>query len=438
MLKVFALKLNKQICAKAGVVTFTCFLLILLLTSRWNHWNDDFLCPEFFRYIDEDLKPWKYTGISKEMVESAKHFANFRLVISDGRVYMKRYKRSFQTRDIFTLWGIVQLLNRYPGRVPDLDLMFECADLPLVKASDYSSTPAPLLFRYCKDNTTLDIVFPDWAFWGCEKKVNTWKLLHEFIKARDEYKAMESTIGGDQNGEEKFNWTNRQPYAYWKGHAGQYANRKDLLSCNVSNDHEWNARIFNMNWHDAVAGGFKDTDLAKQCTYRYKIYVEGNTWSVSDKYILACDSPVLFVKSRYVGFFTRGLIPGRHYWPIRTDRKCKSIKFSVDWGNKHEKEELRMENVYQYMLHLLTEYAKLLHYKPVIPKGAKGLCLESMVYGKTGCTKAFMLESMENFVYDSEPCNLPPPFESSELQEIASRNEKFAKQVERMEDELKE
>lgn len=61
-----------------------------------------------------------------------------------------------------------------------------------------------------------------------------------------------------------------------------------------------------------------------------------------------------------------------------------------------------------------------------------------MVYGKTGRTKAFMLESMTKFVYDSEPCNLPPPFESSELQEIASRNEKYAKEVERMEDELKE
>lgn len=25
-----------------------------------------------------------------------------------------------------------------------------------------------------------------------------------------------------------------------------------------------------------------------------------------------------------------------HYWPIREDDKCKSIKFAVDWGNIHE------------------------------------------------------------------------------------------------------
>lgn len=31
-------------------------------------------------------------------------------------------------------------------------------------------------------------------------------------------------------------------------------------------------------------------------------------------------------------------MPGHHYWPIRPDHKCPSIKFAVDWGNKHQKE----------------------------------------------------------------------------------------------------
>lgn len=57
-----------------------------------------------------------------------------------------------------------------------------------------------------------------------------------------------------------------------------------------------------------------------------------------------------------------------------------------------------------------------------------------MVCDKTGHMKEFMLESMAKFSYDSEPCKLPPPFESTELQEIASRNEKYAKDVQNMED----
>ena len=68
---------------------------------------------------------------------------------------------------------------------------------------------------------------------------------------------------------------------------------------------------------------------------RYKIYIEGRGWSVSEKYILACNSLTLFVKTRFYDFFTRGLMPLQHYWPIRDDNKCRSIKFAVDWGNNH-------------------------------------------------------------------------------------------------------
>lgn len=127
-------------------------------------------CPEYFRWIHEDLKPFKATGITREMVERGKKTAHFRLVIVKGKVYVEKFKKSIQTRDVFTLWGILQLLRRYPGKLPDLELMFDCDDRPVIKSRSYhdatkSSSPPPL-FRYCGDPWTLDIVFPDWSFWG--------------------------------------------------------------------------------------------------------------------------------------------------------------------------------------------------------------------------------------------------------------------------------
>ncbi|RZR73856.1 hypothetical protein BHM03_00028952 [Ensete ventricosum] len=160
-------------------------------------------CPDYFRWIYEDLRPWETTGITREMVGSARKFATFRLVVLDGRVYVEHYGGGFQTRDVFTLWGLLQLANRYPGRIPNLELMFNCNDTPSIK---------------------------------------------------------------------------------------------------------------------------------------YKIFVEGRAWSVSNKYMLACDSPALFVRTHFHDFFSRGLMPGLHYWPIREDDKCSSIKFAVDWGNKHQEE----------------------------------------------------------------------------------------------------
>lgn len=125
-------------------------------------------CPDYFRWIHEDLRYWKETGITRDMVESASKTAHFKLVIIDGKAYVQKYRKSIQTRDLFTLWGIVQLLRWYPGRLPDLELMFDCNDRPVIRSKDFqgpNSGPPPL-FRYCSDWQSLDIVFPDWSFWG--------------------------------------------------------------------------------------------------------------------------------------------------------------------------------------------------------------------------------------------------------------------------------
>jgi len=56
---------------------------------------------------------------------------------------------------------------------------------------------------------------------------------------------------------------------------------------------------------------------------------------MSEKYILACDSTNLYVRSRFHDFFIRGMVPLEHYWPIRDNSKCTSLKFAVEWGNNH-------------------------------------------------------------------------------------------------------
>ncbi|XP_010910005.1 uncharacterized protein [Elaeis guineensis] len=389
-------------------------------------------CPDYFRWIHEDLRPWKSTGITQEMVKRARRTANFRLVILDGRAYVEYYRPSFQSRDVFTLWGILQLLRHYPGRIPDLELMFDTVDWPVIMARDYrgrnASVPPPL-FRYCADVSTLDIVFPDWSFWGWpEINIKPWEALRRELK----------------EGNERVRWMDREPYAYWKGNPAVAATRQDLLKCNVSEAHDWNARIYAQDWFQETRKGFKESDLANQCIHRYKIYIEGTTWSVSEKYILACNSLTLLVKPRYYDFFTRGLMPVQHYWPVRSNDKCRSIKFAVDWGNSHKQkaqaigkeassfiqEKVKMEYVYDYMLHLLTEYAKLLRYKPTRPPNAMELCSESMACPAEGLVKKFMMDSMVKSPHDSAPCTLPPPFSPVELRMLARRTANAIKQVE--------
>lgn len=126
-------------------------------------------CPEYFRWIHEDLKPWESTGITRDMVERGKNISHFRLVVVNGKAYVEKYAKSFQTRDVFTIWGILQLLRLYPGKIPDLELVFECGDKTVVDKSAYQGPHAmspPPIFHYCGEENSYDIVFPDWTFWG--------------------------------------------------------------------------------------------------------------------------------------------------------------------------------------------------------------------------------------------------------------------------------
>ncbi|KAB1222531.1 O-glucosyltransferase rumi [Morella rubra] len=389
------------------------------------------VCPGYFRWIHDDLLPWKATGITREMVEKAKRTAHFRLVVVDGKAYIEKYKKSIQTRDVFTIWGILQLLRRYPGRIPDLELMFDCNDLPVIRSRDYrgpNTTGPPPLFRYCGDRWTRDIVFPDWSFWGwAEINIRPWESLLKDLK----------------EGNNRIKWMEREPYAYWKGNPAVHETRRDLLKCNLSDTQDWNARLYVQDWILESKQGYKKSDLASQCTHRYKIYIEGYAWSVSEKYILACDSVTLIVNPRFYDFFTRGLQPVHHYWPIRDDDKCRSIKFAVDWGNNHKRkaqaigkassdfiqEELKMDYVYDYMFHMLNGYAKLLKFEPKIPEGAVELCSETMACSATGLEKKFMMESLVKGPSVTSPCTMPPPFEPRGLANLYRRNVNIIKQV---------
>uniref|UniRef100_A0A1J3FC72 O-glucosyltransferase rumi-like protein n=1 Tax=Noccaea caerulescens TaxID=107243 RepID=A0A1J3FC72_NOCCA len=405
-------------------------------TSRPNpNLSQPSTCPSYFRWIHEDLRPWKETGITRDMIEKAGRTAHFRLVIRNGKAYVKKYRKSIETRDDFTLWGILQLLWWYPGRLPDLELMFDADDRPVVRSDDFSGQnkePPPLL-RYCSDDASLDIVFPDWSFWGwAEVNIKPWE------------KSLEAIKGGNNVTQ----WKDRVAYAYWRGNPHVDPTRGDLLKCNVTDHEDWNTRLYTQDWDKESSEGYKNSKLENQCTHRYKIYIEGWAWSVSEKYIMACDSMTLYVKPRFYDFYIRGMMPLQHYWPIRDDSKCTSLKFAVHWGNTHVDkareigevgsrfigEDVKMENVYDYMFHLLNEYAKLLKFKPEIPSDAEEITPDSMGCPATGRWRDFMAESMVMSPSEESPCEMPPPFDPLVLKEIIERKANLTRQVELWED----
>ncbi|KHN27309.1 Protein O-glucosyltransferase 1 [Glycine soja] len=254
-----------------------------------------------------------------------------------------------------------------------------------------------------------------------------------------------------KEGNEKTKWKDTVPYAYWKGNPFVTPTRKDLMKCNVTEKDDWNTHLCIQDWDQESSQGYKKSNLGDQCTHRYhvpKIYVEGWAWSVSEKYILACDSTTLYVRSGFHDFFVRGMVPLEHYWPIRDNSKCRSLKFAVEWGNnntdkaqaigeagsKFIHEDMDMDYIYDYMFHLLNEYAKLQRFKPTIPPNAVEYCPETMTCGVDGTQKRFMEDSLVKSPSDSNPCTLPPPYEPNNLQDFLEKKANSTRQVETWED----
>ncbi|KAL5231749.1 hypothetical protein ABZP36_030525 [Zizania latifolia] len=372
-------------------------------------------CPAYFAAIRRDLAPWRRgEGVTRALLNAAQRRASMRVTITGGgrRLHVELYYACVQSRALFTVWSLLQLMRRYPGRVPDVDLMFDCMDRPAINRTEHgngdpAAPPPPPLFRYCTTRDHFDIPFPDWSFWGWpETNIAPW---------RNEFRSI-------KHGAKARKWKERVATAYWKGNPDVASPlRVALLSCNDTS--LWHAEIMRQNWEEEAKSGYQHSKLSSQCTHRYKIYAEGFAWSVSLKYILSCGSMALIIDPQYEDFFSRGLQPEVNFWPVRAAAAgmCESIRDAVEWGEAHPAEaekvgrrgqrlmqELDMAAVYDYMLHLLDEYARLLRFRPVpAPAPAQQVC-EASVLCLAGDKQRRFLEASAAQPAASEPCVMPP------------------------------
>jgi len=56
----------------------------------------------------------------------------------------------------------------------------------------------------------------------------------------------ESTLHNILEGNKRIKWTNRIPYAFWKGNSEVARIRRELAKCNTTEEHDWNIRIENI------------------------------------------------------------------------------------------------------------------------------------------------------------------------------------------------
>lgn len=90
-----------------------------------------------------------------------------------------------------------------------------------------------------------------------------------------------------------------------------------------------------------------------------------------------------------------------------------------------------MDNVYDYMFHLLNGYSKLMKYKPSVPQNAIEICSETMACTSQGFAKQFMEESTVKGPADVSPCIMQAPYDPQTLNSILDTKVNSIKQVEK-------
>eukprot|EP00271_Cylindrocystis_brebissonii_P014145 TRINITY_DN3539_c0_g3_i1.p1 TRINITY_DN3539_c0_g3~~TRINITY_DN3539_c0_g3_i1.p1 ORF type:complete len:614 (-),score=79.37 TRINITY_DN3539_c0_g3_i1:204-2045(-) len=416
-------------------------------------------CPLWFQLIHLDLQPWRDRGgITPSDIQSARSQAAFRVTIVRSRLHVTHFYKCPESRALFTLWGIAQLLRRFPGQVPDVDFMFDCSDrprlpkssldlesekekdiktgvappppvpnaeegrdeatggeAPLVEGGEVEGVAAlPLLLRYSGSENHTEVVFPDWTIWGWpEANVAPWEVARGRV-------VNSSTL--------RWPWRFRKETGHWRGHVGWGAlSRVELLHCHETE--HGTVEIEALGQQDGeemqVAPKYDLTQLTEQaCGYRYKIFPDQAAgWSVGLKYFLACGSVVLLPLQPMHDFFSRALQAGVHYWPIQRSQLCSSIRFGVEYGKEHDeeaqqlggggqrfvKEDLAPPRIYEYMLHLFQEYAELQTFQPKVPKESRELCPEVLLCLATPEQRKAMEVTAHKRQQNSElPCDDSP------------------------------
>jgi hypothetical protein len=103
-------------------------------------------------------------------------------------------------------------------------------------------------------------------------------------------------------------------------------------------------------------------------------------------------------------------------------------------ASKFVQEELTMDRVYDCMFHLLSEYSKVLRYRPTVPDGAVEVTVQSMTHGRRGLEREFMVETTVSVSGMAAPCELPPRFSPEELETLRRRKADAVRQVETWEE----
>ncbi|XP_034032235.1 protein O-glucosyltransferase 1 isoform X2 [Thalassophryne amazonica] len=265
--------------------------------------------------------------------------------------------------------GVEHFILEVIDRLPDLEMVVNVRDYPQVPSWVQPMLP---VFSFSKTADYHDIMYPAWTFWEGGPAVwpiyptglGRWDLMREDL----------------QKSAAQWPWNKKVSKAFFRGSRTSaerdpliLLSRDDpqLVDAEYTKNQAWKSEKDTLGRPPA-----KEIPLVDHCKYKYLFNFRGVAASFRLKHLFLCGSLVFHVGDEWQEFFYSQLKPWVHYIPVKQDlsdvrdlllfvKENDAIAQEITTrGEEFILNHLQMQDIYCYWERLLTEFSKLLTYKP--------------------------------------------------------------------------
>nr|XP_055060650.1 protein O-glucosyltransferase 1 isoform X1 [Misgurnus anguillicaudatus] len=265
--------------------------------------------------------------------------------------------------------GVEHFILKVIDKLPDLEVIINVRDYPQVPR--WVQPVLPVL-SFSKTSDYQDIMYPAWTFW--EGGPAIWPIyptgLGRWDLMRDDLNKSAA----------QWPWKKKSPKGFFRGSRTSSERdplillsreAPDVVDAEYTKNQAWKSEKDTLGSPPA-----KEIPLVDHCKYKYLFNFRGVAASFRLKHLFLCGSLVFHVGEEWIEFFYPQLKPWVHYIPVKQDlsdlRELLQFVKENDGvaeeiamrGQKFILDHLRMEDVYFYWERLLTDFSKLLKYRP--------------------------------------------------------------------------
>uniref|UniRef100_A0A3B4ANY1 Glycosyl transferase CAP10 domain-containing protein n=1 Tax=Periophthalmus magnuspinnatus TaxID=409849 RepID=A0A3B4ANY1_9GOBI len=321
-------------------------------------------CGCHLSVLQDDLRSFE-AGISEDfMAATVKRGVGTHYQIINHKLY-REHNCMFPAR----CSGVEHFILEVIDKLPDLEMVVNVRDYPQVPDWVHQIMP---VFSFSKTSDYHDIMYPAWTFW--EGGPAVWPIyptgLGRWDLMRDDLKKSAA----------QWPWEKKESKGFFRGSRTSperdplillSRESPELVNAEYTKNQAWKSEKDTLGKPPA-----KEIPLVDHCKYKYLFNFRGVAASFRFKHLFLCGSLVFHVGDEWQEFFYPQLKPWVHYIPVKQD--LSDVKELLQFAKENDDiaqdiasrgkqfilDHLKMEDISCYWEKLLTEYSKLLTYKP--------------------------------------------------------------------------